>query len=138
MIIYSDRLIIRAYLYRNKPPMKSNKVINRILYAIGFILLVIIFWPSGQESETIINDQRTYEPTWKSPNNVELVEIGKIMVANNIKGCGEYHVKEITSKEYVVACTADGTNWTYYVVYSAINKIYLANDEMLSKLKPPY
>lgn len=123
---------------QNTVQNKSNKEVKRILYAIVIILLLIIFWPSGQESKTIINDTRTFEQTWKSPNNQELVDIGRIMVSNNIRGCGEYHVKEITNKEYVVACTSDGTNWTYYVVYSAINKIYLANDEMLEKLTPPY
>ena len=59
------------------------------------------------------------------------------MVNNNIRGCGEYYVKEVTPKEYVVACTGDGKNWTYYVIWTNLDKIYLANDEMISKLKPP-
>lgn len=116
----------------------SNKA-RWMLYLVIMVLVSWTFWRSNDsELNTIINDERTYAQSWRSPNNEELVVIGRIMVANNVISCGEYHVKEITTKEYVIACTQDGRDWTYYVAFSAIDKIYLANDEMVAKLKPPY
>ena len=86
----------------------------------------------------IINDNKTYTKSWREPyDGSETVAITRIMVKNNITGCGIYYVKVVTPGEYVLACTSDTVNWTYYVVYTNLGKIYLANDEMVSKLKPP-
>lgn len=72
---------------------------------------------------------------WKSPGD-KLSVISKIMIQNNIRGCGEYYISEITNGEFAVACTADGVNWSYYVVYPGLNKIYLASEKMT--FEPPY
>ncbi|MBW8327289.1 MAG: hypothetical protein K0M50_21170 [Prolixibacteraceae bacterium] len=90
-----------------------------------------------KEPQTIINDQTTYEQSWRSPRGSEYAEIGKLIVQNNITICGEYHVKEVSPGEYVIACSPDGTNWQYFVAYTAIGKFYRASDEMVTKLTPP-
>jgi|JI8StandDraft_2_1071088.scaffolds.fasta_scaffold68934_1 hypothetical protein len=102
--------------------------------------ILIFFYIIGSNSSggNVIEDENTYSQSWRSPEGTEFRDIGRIMVKNNISGCGEYQVKEITDNEFVVACTPDGTNWTYYVVYPNLDKIYLANEEMEKKLKPPY
>ena len=92
---------------------------------------------SQKKAGTVIDDNRTYSLSWRSPTDNEFADIGRIMVKNNVTGCGEYYVKEVTSGEFVAACTSDGKNWNYYVVYTKIDKIYLANNEMLKKLTPP-
>lgn len=89
------------------------------------------------EPKTIINDPMTYEQSWRSPRDSEYAEIGKLIVQNNITICGEYHVKEVTTKEYLIACSPDGINWQYFIAYTAIDKFYRASDEMVEKLTPP-
>lgn len=105
---------------------------------IGIIILIALYI-IGSNSETggIITDEQTYSQSWRSPQGTEFTEIGRIIVANGIKVCGEHYVKEIESNEYVIACSADGTTWDYFVVYTSLEKIYRANDEMESKLNPP-
>jgi hypothetical protein len=106
---------------------------------VGGIVLLIFFYIIGSNSESggIITDEQTYTQSWRSAYGSEYGEIGKIIVQNGIKVCGEYYVKEIESNEFVIACSADGTTWNYFVVYTSLDKIYRANDEMESKLYPP-
>jgi len=116
---------------------KSNGCLVFIL--IGLVLLIAFYIiGSNSNSEGLIEDESTYSKSWRSPQGNEYRDIGRIMVKNNITGCGEYHVKETTQDEFVVACTSDGKNWVYYVVYPNLDKIYLASVEMEEKLKPPY
>lgn len=82
-----------------------------------------------------IEDTVIKKHQWKNAGD-KLMSISKIMIANNISGCGEFYISEITSNEFAVACTSDGSNWTYYVVYPSLDKIYLANDKMI--FEPPY
>lgn len=110
----------------------------KTLFIIIGILLVIFFilnW--NKEPTTVINDPMTYSKSWRLPVRSEYAEIAKLIVENNITICGEYHVKEITTSEYIIACTPDGINWEYFVAYTATGRFYRANDEMISKLKPP-
>lgn len=90
-----------------------------------------------KEPQTIINDPITYEQSWRNPRGAEYAEIGKLIVQNNITICGEYHVKEVTPGEYLIACSPDGINWQYFVAYTKIGKFYRASDEMVAKLTPP-
>lgn len=87
--------------------------------------------------KTIINDSNTYNMTWRMPYGSEYAEIGKLIIQNNVRVCGEYHVKEVMSGEYIIACSPDGINWHYFVAYTKIGKLYRASDEMISKLKSP-
>lgn len=131
--------------YKNK---SSSGCLNFIGYLVFFIF-VIIFLNSifgGETSENnsdysnsnnVTTDTRTYSTRWRSPQGLEYRDIGRIMVANQIKVCGEYYLKEVENNEYIIACTADGTNWNYFIVYTNQNKIYKANDEMISQLSPP-
>lgn len=110
------------------------------------LLLILVgalafFWLVGKLTgggSNVIEDERTYQKSWQSPSSDQLVSIGQLMVKNNISGCGEYHVKEIESQEYIIACTSDGQNWKYYVAWTGSEVIKLANDEMVAKLTPPY
>lgn len=106
---------------------------------VGGIILLIIFYIMGSNGNSggVITDDRTYSESWRSPYGTEYSEIGKIIVQNGIKVCGEYYVKEVETNEYIIACSADGTAWDYFVVYKSLGKIYRANYEMESKLYPP-
>ena len=113
--------------------MKS--IFKILLIVIGIIFIISLF--NNNEPTTIMNDSNTYEQSWRSPQGTEYTEIGKLIVQNNIKICGEYHVKEVTTGEYVIACSPDGINWQYFVAYTKIGKFYRASDEMVAKLTPP-
>jgi len=120
---------------------KSTGCFTYIFYIIlAFFALYILslIFPSNSSGSTVINDSRTFEQSWRSPSNDELVSISRLMVQKNIKGCGEYHIKEIENGEFVIACSANGENWVYYVAWPNIGEIYLASLEMERKLKPPY
>lgn len=108
-----------------------------ILIIIGLIIAIIIVRNLNSENSNVIEDSRTYSKPWRSPVGDEFLKIGRIMVANGIKGCGDYQVKEVTEGEYVIACTRDGENYIYYVVWTYTDKIYRTNKEMESKLTPP-
>ena len=78
--------------------------------AIFFLVLIVVLIylrieyidrneTNSNETETIINDSRTYNQAWRIPRGSEYAEIGKLIIQNNIRICGEYHVKEITSEK---------------------------------------
>jgi len=108
-----------------------------VLIIIVIVLAIMVFGNLDTKNSNIIEDERTYSNSWREPHGTEFAKIGRIIVANGIKVCGEYYVKEVASGEYVIACTPDGNNWTYYVAWIHTEKILLANDEMERKLTPP-
>ena len=63
--------------------------------------------------------------------------IGKIIAQNGIKVCGDYRLKYIEINQYLIACSADGTTWHYFVVYTNLETIFRADEEMESKLYAP-
>lgn len=114
-----------------------KNLIRAVIVSIIIIIILKIITDNPEKPKTIINDSRTYQTEWRMPKGNEYYEIGKLIVENNIKICGEYHIKEVTSYEYLIACSKDGVNWEYFIAYTKIGKFYRANDEMISKLTPP-
>ena len=103
-----------------------------------FILVIMGIYSLGNGSGGVVGDERTYTESWRLPNaGSEFREIGIAIVRNGIKVCGEYYVKEIMTNEYVIACSANGVTWNYFVVYPKTGKIFSANSEMINKLTPP-
>jgi hypothetical protein len=66
-----------------------------------------------------------YRLPWREPNNNELRNIGIALVNSDIRVCGEYYVREssLGQGEYVVGCTADGTNFNYFIVWPLTKKV---------------
>ncbi|SKC07968.1 hypothetical protein SAMN05660841_04078 [Sphingobacterium nematocida] len=111
----------------------------RIPYIFAFAIVIWTVVSSCTTGSNVTNDPKVYNLPWRSPSSDELIEIGQLLVQNDITGCGEYHVKEITKNEYVLACTADGKQWRYFTVWPKVDKnIYSVTDEMEKKLTPPY
>lgn len=105
---------------------------------IGIVVYFVYTVTTKESSLRNILDPNTYSMDWRTPNREEIVTIGRLMVKSNLSGCGEYYLISVEDNEYVIACTPDGQNWNYYVSWPKQEKIYRANDEMLSKLSPPY
>jgi hypothetical protein len=59
---------------------------------------------------------------WISESNLG---IEKSLVANNIRGCGEYRFRKnmTDNNDFLVKCTADGKNWVLYRVSTSKNKV---------------
>lgn len=108
---------------------------NAFLAGFGLLFAAVAYW-SG--SWLFITDEKAapprvasnprgeiaedYRGEWRSnsPNNII-----RVLSANNVRGCGEFHHKPSTrnSGEYLVYCTPDGRNWTAYIVWPNVNRI---------------
>lgn len=73
----------------------------------------------------------SYESEWQSPNNDELLKVGRILVKNKIHGCGEYYIKKRISDdtEILIACTSDGKEFKYYLAWLNTEKILGLTDD---------
>lgn len=81
-----------------------------------------------------------YPGKWIEETNSEFNEIVKTLIKNNIKGCGEFYFKrhKSSSANYLVACTSDGINWNYYMVYTASQKVLGPYNNTMGKAFNPY
>ncbi|WP_438423067.1 hypothetical protein [Aquimarina macrocephali] len=108
------------------------------LILILMITVFVVFINQIRPDDPYITESETiYSDPWRSPFTEEITSISKSFTKNNIKGCGDYFIKTFKAQQYLVACTSDNIEWKYYVVYSNMNKVYLANSEMIKKLSPP-
>lgn len=80
----------------------------------SFVVLFLFAGPAFPAEE--------WDGPWEEDFNVE---ISRALAQNNVSLCGEYKYKKSakSSKEYIVHCTPDGTNWYAYIVWTGINKI---------------
>lgn len=114
--------------------------------AFGVVMLIVIskniFQPEQkQKSEnssvekmkpTLIFDGREYFSDWKDDANEKFLEMSKLLVANRITGCGEFYYNEIDKNTYILACSRDGKSFKYYVAWTKLDKIYSAENDMLT------
>lgn len=72
-----------------------------------------------------------YQPEWREPLKSDINEISRILVKNNIVGCGEYFVKDRLNdpSEHLVACTSDGVSFNYYIVFTNTEKVLNVNGD---------
>ncbi|MGY6127027.1 hypothetical protein ACW9YV_16505 (plasmid) [Paraburkholderia strydomiana] len=63
-----------------------------------------------------------YPAPWHDDFNLE---ISKSLAWNKVQGCGEfkYRASSRDKDEYLVYCTANGSTWTAYLVWTAIHKV---------------
>lgn len=108
-----------------------------LIVLVVIVLIVLVLYEVYKPSPTDPTVPETYVSGWRMPMGSEYREIGKLIVENNIKVCGEYHVKETAYKEYIIACTADGIKWEYFVVKIQNNRLYRADKETMKNIPPP-
>jgi len=87
-----------------------------------FSLLTFIIFSCGNSPKST-SDQ--YPKPWREPNNEEFIEIGRSLVKNQIKNCGEYYIRPSSehNHEYLVGCSIDGESWSYYVVWTSVQEV---------------
>jgi len=84
-----------------------------------------------------IEEIKLFSTPWRSPENEEFLLYGKIIVQNNIVGCGEYYIKDSKLGKVIIACSKDGRNWNYYESYPEVSKISEMTRESSKKISPP-
>lgn len=107
-----------------------NRWLILVLIVIGCILLKNFIKPTKVD----INDN--FEKSWSAGHlNKDFVKIGQALVKNHISVCGEYYTKESkeTQGEYLLACTADGKNFEYFLVWVKIGDALHVKDEGFTK-----
>lgn len=79
-------------------------------------LMWINFKTPSVEKKTI---SESYPGSWTS-DGYGFRDIAKAFIKNNTHGCGEFHYKAHSSNsgEYLVACSSDGVEWSYYLVFT--------------------
>ncbi|QEL02973.1 hypothetical protein FKG96_19815 [Olivibacter sp. LS-1] len=103
-----------------------------------FVIMAILYLIGTVTKNASSADENIFDKPWKSPNNDELLTIGKLLVSKRITGCGEYHLKELGDDQYIIACTKDGTHWIYYVSQPNRKEISFLKNEIGERLNPPY
>jgi hypothetical protein len=108
-----------------------------MLLGFGLMFAIVAYW-SG--SWLFFNEEKIAQPTqneksslssgsaidylgeWRSDTPINIV---RTLVANNVRGCGEFQHKPSTqnSGEYLVYCTQDGRSWNAYLVWPNVNRI---------------
>lgn len=70
--------------------------------------------PSTSPKPTTISEE--YPGPWREDTNIG---ISKALVQRNISGCGQYKYRQFYdgTKNYLVYCTRDGSNWLAYKVW---------------------
>jgi len=63
-----------------------------------------------------------YPGPWREEFNPSIT---KALAAKRVGGCGQYKYRKSTKdgEEYLVYCTADGRNWSAYLVWPAIEEV---------------
>ncbi len=126
---------------------KSNK--SFIILCIILLLLIGLvnkIFNKETQNNTITNikktepilifDEREYYSNWNDNVNEDLISIQKILIKNNITGCGEFYYNEIEPKTFIIGCTRDGVNFKYYAVWTRLDKIYSTDSDILTIFPP--
>jgi len=103
------------------------------------ILLYLIGSNTDENSET--NSMNIYDSAiyydWRTANSSEFLTLGKIILENDFKVCGEYQVKKLNESEYLIGCTPDGITWHYRTVDINKRKLYYLPPSINEKIKAP-
>ncbi|MFB6455897.1 hypothetical protein ACE38W_11555 [Chitinophaga sp. Hz27] len=87
------------------------------------ILLVSLFILLASCHEPTFSER--YNQQWREPQGQEFITIGRALVKNDIRVCGEYYVRKssLDPGEYVVGCTPDGEKFEYFLVWTSTEKV---------------
>jgi len=105
--------------------MQSKKQIVRHLFsAVAFLIFVLL--AAGSTDSNNGGSNKTSAPEYPvSWNTGYSIDISRVLVKNNIRGCGQYEYKpnSRSTGHFRVRCTSDGNNWTEYAVFIGSEKV---------------
>lgn len=102
------------------------KLIAKIfsLLLVSFLIFSVYACGQSKKQKELTIDER-YPKPWKEPNGQELLVISQTLIKKNVTGCGEYYLRKSSqdSGEYLIGCTSDGVNWSYYIIWPQIEDV---------------
>ncbi len=135
--------ILNPYIWRKNIMEKSNtNQIEALLFnkwtklIVGVLILFLVYKMTTDKSTPENLKRETSTIDWHTPNNDELLMIGRILGGNGITGCGSYFVGQYDG-ETKVACTRDGLNFIYYDIWEASEKVNRTPTEQYEKFNQP-
>jgi hypothetical protein len=71
---------------------------------------------------------------WRESNIQELITVSQALVKNNIRRCGQYQIRfsMFGDGDYLIGCTRDGQNWTYYTVQISSQEVKPITDPTIT------
>jgi hypothetical protein len=79
-------------------------------------VILLLFFTISLPAYSFAVEMSEFPGPWNTESNLG---ISKTLIANKIRGCGEYKFKvnRRFHNEYLVYCSADGKNWVAYLVW---------------------
>ncbi len=99
---------------------------------IFIVVIVVILYLIGRNDQKSRTERAIY---WSSPTSEQIGEISTILSSNQITGCGDYRVCDMGNGELKLACSSDGNSWTFYDIWTRIDKVNITPTEE-SKMFP--
>jgi DNA-directed RNA polymerase subunit RPC12/RpoP len=119
-------------------PKKERKGFAWYVYLLVAIAVIYMASQCGDtKSVGLAQHEKAYIYDWRPVKSSEFGLLGRIIVANNIKVCGEYQVKYLDDNTYLLGCTPDGYTWYYYYLYTVREKVTYLDSDTESKINPP-
>ena len=89
-----------------------------MIHKIFSVFLTLLFFSCGESNQDKSVNQ-IYPMPWRDTQGNEIATIGRALVKNNVKVCGQYVVRPSAQYkgEYLVACTPDGQKYVYFLVW---------------------
>lgn len=111
---------------------KNNRSLFQVLIVIVFAIAALnAFFNKNPNNKTVTNviakmptvvynDKKFYD-NWRTSTDAEMAKLTSILIKANAKNCSEYFVVE-DNGEYIIACTSDNLNYSYFVAWPRIEK----------------
>jgi hypothetical protein len=131
--------------------MKKTKIAGIVIAGLfSFLTLLIVLFlvfedesPADKKEAALVNYEhpevsRSYSLPWREPDNSEMIAIGKALAKNKIRGCGDYYIRPSSGEdgEYLVGCSSDSKNWSYYMVWTYASEVVPFTDQSQPILPP--
>ncbi len=120
---------------------QTQKKRSGLSWYIYLIVALLAIYIASQCRETkpveYAQHEKAYLYDWRPVKTNEFAQLGRIIVANDIKVCGEYQVKYLDDSTYLLGCTPDGYNWQYFYLDTTKEKVYHVDSNTKAKIKSP-
>lgn len=122
--------------------MKSLYIIFGVLVC-GIIITILIlnnptlFWEAPNAENTVLESSKSKNTVWEVPVAAEVAMITKTLENNYITECLEFYVSQTEGNKYLIACSGNGSTWTYYLFNMETEQLQLLEKVQSTRLTAP-